>query len=97
LFEKLQSETGQCIDLYGGASFTGSSLSALERIVAEAIRIVQTQPQTWQVHTGTQLSPEGKELYSEVKKDRFLELLHTWEQIISRAKQIGKPVVCFGD
>jgi hypothetical protein len=97
LFEKLQSETGQYIDLYGDASFTGASLSALERMVAEAMGLVQAQPATWQVHTGTQLRPEHKELYAGVEKDRFLVLLHKWQQIIERAKEIGKPVVCFGD
>jgi hypothetical protein len=97
LFENLRSETGQYIDLYGDASFTGASLSALERMVAEAVGLVQAQPATWQVHTGTQLRPEHKELYVDVEKDRFLALLHKWLKIIERAKEIGKPVVCFGD
>jgi hypothetical protein len=97
LLEKLQSETGQYIDLYGDASFSGSTLSALERMVAEARKLVGAQPATWQVHTGTQLSPEHKELYAAVDKDRFLALLDKWQQIIARAREIGKPVVCFGD
>ena len=97
LLERLQSETGQYIDLYGDAWFSGATLSALERMVAEAIRLVQAQPATWQVHTGTQTSPEHKELYAQVEKDRFQDLLHKWEQIIARAREIGKPVVCFGD
>jgi hypothetical protein len=97
LIGQLQSETGQYIDLYGDASFSGESLSALERMVAEAIALVQAQPAVWQVHTGTQIRPEHKEVYAEVEKDRFLALLQTWEQIIARAKEIGKPVVCFGD
>jgi hypothetical protein len=97
LFEKLQSETGQYIDLYGDASFTGACLSALERMVAEAMGLVQAQPAAWQVHTGTQIRPEHKELYAAVEKDRFLALLHKWQQIIERAREIGMPVVCFGD
>jgi hypothetical protein len=97
LFEKLRSETGQYIDLYGYASFSGATLSVLERMVAEAVRLVQAQPATWQVHTGTQVRPDHKELYAEVKKDCFLELLNKWQQIIARAKETGKPIVCFGD
>ena len=97
LFEKLHSETGQYIDLYGDASFNDATLSALERMVAEAARLVQAQPATWQVHTGTQLRPEHKEMYAAVEKDSFLALLDKWQQIIARAKEIGKPVVCFGD
>ena len=97
LFERLRSETGQYIDLYGDASFSGTSLSALERMVVDATMLVQAQPATWQVHTGTQMSPEHKELYENVQKDRFLALLANWKEIIARAKKIGKPVVCFGD
>ena len=97
LFEKLQSETGQYIDLYGDASFTDASLSALERMIDEAMSLVKAHPATWQVHTGAELSPKYKELYAAVEKDRFLELLAKWQLIIARAKEIGKPVVCFGD
>src|SRR5687767_1401308 len=97
LFEKLRSETGQYIDLYGDASFSAATLSALERMVAEAMRLVEAQAATWQVYTGTQLKPEHKELYAEVTKDCFLAMLRKWQQIIARAKDIGKPVVCFGD
>ncbi len=97
LIKKLQSETGQYIDLYGDALFTGASLSALERMIVEAIGLVQAKPATWQVHTGTQLRPEHKEFYADVEKDRFIALLQKWQQIIERAKEISKPVVCFGD
>jgi hypothetical protein len=97
LIEKLQSETGQYIDLYGDASFSGANLSALERMVAEAVRLVQEQPTSWQVHTGTQTHPEHKELYAEVNRVQFLSLLQKWRGIVARAKELGKPVVCFGD
>src|SRR5437763_214199 len=97
LFGRLQSETRQFIDLYGDATFSDSRLAALERMLAEALRLVQAQPATWRVHTGTQISPERKDLYDEVSKDRFLTLLKKWEEIVARAKKIGKPVVCFGD
>ena len=73
------------------------TLSALERMVAEAVRLVQEQPASWQVHTGTQMSPEHKEFYAEVNKVQFLSLLQKWREIVARAKQLGKPVVCFGD
>jgi hypothetical protein len=97
LLERLHAQTGQYIDLYGDASFAGADLSALERMVAEANRLVVAQPATWQVHTGTQTMPERKELYAAVDQSRFLALLNEWQLIITRAKQIGKPVVCFGD
>lgn len=97
LLERLATETGQYIDLYDDASFVGENLSALERMVTEARKLIQAQPSTWEVHTGTQLTPEHKELYTEVSRTRFLALLDDWERIIVRAKEIGRPVVCFGD
>jgi hypothetical protein len=97
LFERLHAETGQYIDLYGDASFSGKSMMALERLAADAKKLVRSQPPTWRVHTGTQLAPEQKEVYSEVEKARFMELLVKLDQIIQRAKEIGQPVVCFGD
>lgn len=97
LIEKLHEETGQYIDLYGDASFSGASLPALEQMIAEAEKTVQTQPASWQVHIGTQMRPERKELYEVVHKDQFMTLLQKWRQIVARAKELGKPVVCFGD
>jgi hypothetical protein len=97
LFERLRAETGEYIDLYGDASFSGRSLAALERTVADAINLVHAQPATWQVHTGTQLAPVHEELYADAEKARFLGLLVKWNQMIARAKEMGKPVVCFGD
>ena len=97
LFEQLRIETGQYIDLYGDALFSGESLDALERMVAEAKRLVASQPDTWRVHIGTQTSPKQKELYDEVEKGRFLELLDQWQRILARARESGWPVICFGD
>jgi hypothetical protein len=97
LFERLREETGEYIDLYGDASFLGASLAALERMVADAETLVMAQPTTWQVHAGTQTSPEHKEVYAEVHQDRFLTLLKKWKQIMARARETGMPVVCFGD
>ena len=97
LIERLQAESGQYIDLYGAASFSGEGLAALERMLVDARKLVETKPDTWRVHTGTQTHPEHKELYDDVEKASFLALLSKWEQIIERAKRLGKSVVCFGD
>jgi hypothetical protein len=97
LIERLRTVTGQYIDLYGDASFFGESMAALERMLAEAKEMVLSNPQTWQVHAGTQMKPEHKEFYSEVDRTHFMELLSKWQQIIVRAKKTGRPVVCFGD
>jgi hypothetical protein len=96
LFDKLAAETGQYIDLYGNASFAATDLAALERMLKEARTLVLSQPESWEVHTGTQLRPVCREIYHPVRREEFLPLLDTWENIIAIAKESGRPVVSFG-
>ena len=49
LFEKLFTETGQFIDLYGYALFAGADLQALSRMLDEARTLVEAQPNSWRV------------------------------------------------
>ncbi|MGI8978450.1 MAG: hypothetical protein ACR2FY_04430 [Pirellulaceae bacterium] len=93
----LLQDTGQCIDLYGHAVFEGENLRTLRRFLAQARAIVQSQPETWDVHTGTQVTPVYKEFYSPVERERFLELIAEWERIVRRAQRKKRRVVCFGD
>jgi hypothetical protein len=97
LFERLRDQTGQYIDLYGDALFSGDALAALERVVAEARELVASQPEAWQVHVGTQLSPEQRELYRPAERARMLALLEQWGAVVQRARALGLPVVCLGD
>lgn len=96
LWERLGSETGQYIDLYGNASFVGKELSALGRVVAEARRLVEAQPEAWLVHIGT--TPlEQREMHCQVHKEAMLALLDRLANVIARAGQLGRSVVCLGD
>jgi hypothetical protein len=97
LFERLRTETGQYIDLYGDAAFEGQNLSALERILVEARRLVACQPEAWEVHVGAQMSPVHCELFKPVQRQAMLDLLDQWEAVIQFASQQRRPVVCFGD
>jgi hypothetical protein len=97
LIEKLAIETGQFIDLYTDGRFSPSSIPALERMLATAQQLVRVHPARWQVHMGTQTKPKRKEVYDEVKKTRFLKLLAQWRKVVCRAKEMRRPVVCFGD
>ena len=97
LFERLRAATGQYIDLYGGASFAGYSLIALQRMLADARTLVQAQPVSWQVHVGTQTAPVHREVYRPVECGALLSFITAWERIVARAEELGKPVVCFGD
>jgi hypothetical protein len=97
LFERLRTDTGQYIDLYGDAHFDGECRAALERVLAEARRLAGSQPEEWQVHVGTQLMPEHKELFQRVERETMLKLLDRWDNIVQRAKRLSRPVVCLGD
>ncbi len=97
LLERLAKATGQYVDLYGGASFAGDHLTALEQTLADAQQLVMSQPEEWSVHVGTQVSPDHRELYHGAKRERMRELLDRWDEITTRARQLGRPVVCLGD
>jgi hypothetical protein len=38
-----------------------------------------------------------KELFNAVQREQFLELIAQWQEVVARAKELGRPVVCFGD
>jgi hypothetical protein len=106
LYEDLARVTGQYIDLYGDASFSGKNLAALEQMLKRALRLIESQESTWNVCIGTELVPHQKVTYSPphlketlaaVEKARFLWLISQWEQVVTRAKELDRPVVCFGD
>jgi len=97
LFERLAAETGQYIDLYGNASFFGADLCALERMLKTARELVWSQPETWEVHTGTQIRPVHQEVFKPVERARMIQLLDTWDDAVRAAKEHERPIVCFGD
>jgi hypothetical protein len=97
LFGRLQTETGQYIDLYGDASFSDWRLAALKRMLAQARALADAQPESWAVHVGTQIQPERRELWLPLTQKTLLDVISRWERIVDRAEELGRPVVCFGD
>jgi hypothetical protein len=97
LFERLRSQTGQYIDLYGDAEFTGADLGALERTLQEARRLVESQPELGTAQAGTKRPKKKREQPPPVDRKVMLALLDQWDVIVKRARQLGCPVVCIGD
>ena len=97
LFEDLYQRTGQYIDLYGHAVFSGANLSAFAEMLSNAKDRISQQPDTWDVHIGTLTAPERKELYSPVDKYQFLNLIRELDDIASMAAKMDRRVVCIGD
>jgi hypothetical protein len=97
LVERLRWETGQYIDLYGDASFSDWRLTALRRMLAQARVLAEAQPESGQVHVGTQIQPARRELWMPLTRKTLLDVISRWDQIVDRAEELGRPVVCYGD
>jgi hypothetical protein len=106
LFEGLRTDTGQFIDLFGDASFAGNEIFALERMLKAAKELVLAQPRSWDVCIGFELDPRQKEtqrdarlkeIFGTVERDHFLDVLSQLNRVVARAKELSRPVICFGD
>ena len=97
LLERLATETGQYIDLYGDASFTDAALVELKRMLAEARDLAAAQPHSWLWFVGLQTAPVRKELFKTVERAEVFATLDCWDKVVRRAEELGQPVVCFGD
>lgn len=97
LIETLYKQTGQCLDLYGNALFCGDDLKTFVDFVAAAERLVDSQPETWSVHIGTQTEPVAKEFYANCHKAKFQVMLKKLAEIIAKAQELNGCVICVGD
>ena len=97
LFTQLAEKTGQYIDLYGFAYFEPPHLGPLQEMLTQAHQQVESQPETWRVSVGFQTHPEHKEVFEEVNRATFLEVLHQWDSLVKLAQQQSLGIVCEGD
>src|SRR3954453_21478701 len=95
-FERLAATTGQYVDLFGDAVFEGANLDCLEQMLTEARALVESKPERWSVHVGTTVRPTRRELYCEVVREQFVQLLQHWQEVVKRARVTGYRLVCFG-
>jgi hypothetical protein len=102
LFERLAARTGQMIDLYDGATFSGPALADLRATVSEAMRLVATMPDEWDVQTGTEIGSHlhpkpPTPVYSPVNKMEFERLLRRFGGLVDAAERETARIVCLGD
>src|SRR3954447_16331769 len=97
LFHRLAEKTGQYIDLYGNAEFRGDDLLLLRQTLVEARQWVEAQPERWSVHVGTASMPNATppvppwEVFKEVERSKFLDVLDTLRAIVDHASSAGIP------
>lgn len=96
--KEVHKTTGIYLDLYGDAEFhSGKSLGALENALRVALAAAENSAPYWQVHVGTQLRPEKKELYKGVAREEIVQSISTLLAVLQEAKDTDATVVCNGD
>jgi hypothetical protein len=98
MIEAIRNQTGELIDLYDNATFSGQNLTILELAIQEQLNELSNENRTeWDIHVGTQTLAVKKEIYKKlVKKDlqfKLEKLLH----IVYLAKATAEQVICLGD
>jgi hypothetical protein len=99
-FERLHALTGTMIDLYGDARFEGQALDSLAETIAEIRHELESKPRSWENVVAEATYPNQPQRRPEnikVQRAPLAELLDRWQEIIARARETGRPVVCFGD
>ena len=100
LIERLAETTGRYIDLYGTAEFSSGEIDMVDEFLDDAEELVRAQPASWDVHMGTRFrgfSPVGTEILETVERVAFLAFLGQLRQIAKHSKELGAPMVFFGD
>lgn len=97
LFQHLKQKTGQDIDLYGNATFSGLHLDDLKETIEAAKQLLVSQPKTWRVLIGTRISPTHQKIYSTVDKHQMNKVLNTMMEAIEKAKADGSYITFWGD
>jgi hypothetical protein len=97
-FLKVRQAIGKYVDLYGDATFENSSgLSMLSEAVRNARAEASRQPSRWEVHVGTQVKPERKELYRSMYRRRLLSSIDEFAVLLQEAADLDRPLVFRGD
>ena len=97
-FLEVRQAIGKYIDLYGDVTFDSSNgLTMLTDAVRSARAKAQSQPRIWQVHVGTQLRPERKELFRTMDRGRLLSSIDRFAGLVQEAADLDRPLVFRGD
>ena len=98
LIAEVKKATGQLIDLYDDAMFSGDDLDRVEGLTLIALQqLASIKNERWQVHTGTQTHPVREEIYRTLVKKDLRQKLEKLVSMLRLAKERGEKVICIGD
>src|SRR5579872_5530136 len=98
MIKEIEDRTGQLIDLYGDAKFSGDFLGQVEKILLRHLEeLNQRSDPQWEVHVGTQTEPVKKEIYKTLIKKDLEEKLQRFASFLRYAAQANEKVICLGD
>jgi len=103
LITELQDKTGQLIDPWGDATFTGADLTTLKDTINKARSLVISQPPKWDVYVGDHCYYNAKQefirdpMHTKVSNEAFCDLLKKLSELVERAINENGAVVCLGD
>jgi hypothetical protein len=97
MINDLKNQTGELIDLYDGAEFSGQNLDILETLVGKQLLDLSSKEEEWEVHVGTQTHLVKKEIYKKLIKRELQLKLAKLLFIVGLAKEQSEMVICLGD
>lgn len=103
LFQKLSEKTDQYIGMYGAAWFEEAVVTSLRDVVAEAKRLVASQPDAWDVRIGRSAGTPSEPvdppvpIYRTVRKAEFNDLLDRFERLVAESLRTGIPIAAEAD
>lgn len=98
MIQKIKNETGELIDLYDDAEFSGENLIKIEKIVISELEDIRNKKEkSWEIHTGTQIKPIKKEIFKTLIKKELEEKLSRLLIIIRLAIKTNEKILCMGD
>jgi hypothetical protein len=93
-FERLAERTGQFIEPYGDATFSGAQLTELEKAVAEARTAAETLPDSIEVK---QVWSSAVPVVETIQRGALVNLLEQLGEVVRVGQREGRAIICKGD
>jgi len=98
MIQEIKNQTGELLDLYDDAEFSGDDLPKLESIIIRYIEYLRGRKEAiWDVSIGTQLGPVKNEIFRPLVKTDLVNKLEKFLHTVRLAKERKEKIICLGD